>query len=65
MEESILERLSIRQFFATLTPAEIACVFATLLGYTQLEMSVIFADSPATICRTFKRIQMKYAAWNA
>lgn len=64
MEEAVLARVSVQQFVATLTPAELACVVALGLGYQQREIAEIFGDSAATICRLVRGIQSKYAKWN-
>jgi hypothetical protein len=63
--EEVLDRISVRQFISTLTPVEMLCVAAKLSGCDQSQIANIFGDSPATVCRIFKRIQSKYTAWNA
>ena len=65
MEQEVLERVSVCQFIGTLTIEEIICMNARLVGYEQVEIAQILGDSPATICRIFKRIQSKYIQWNA
>lgn len=62
--EAVIERLSVQQFVATLTQAELACVVALGLGYQQNEIAEIFGDSPSTICRLVRSIQAKYKQWD-
>jgi DNA-directed RNA polymerase specialized sigma24 family protein len=63
--DAVLERISASQFIASLPPPELACVFALMLGYSQAEMAVIFGDSPATVCRSIRRVHEKYQQWNS
>ena len=65
MENAVLERISARQFVATLTPDETVCVFALMLGYTQEQVAVLFGSSAATINRLVMKVRHKYTVWNS